>query len=206
MYRRERYGRRLGWIAWTFSTTPKSRSIRRAISALKIARRIQEVLRISFTPRLSRRRKRSRNVPASLYPTFAAISSTLALKRCTARSTRRLRKYDIGDFPRTLCKEVDPDAGRDALRTATLNALSVKREHLGSLDRVANVVRVGVFLATSGDFYDQPIIANAASSSGMFWGGQDISAVRLRSGQLASGRASNAGGDVRSQQLKKRSL
>jgi hypothetical protein len=67
---------------------------------------VLEVRLISFTPRLSRRRRRSRNVPPFMYPTFAAISSTLALlvfKRCTARSTRRLWKYDIGDFPRTLC-------------------------------------------------------------------------------------------------------
>src|ERR1700748_312114 len=66
----------------------------------------QETLLISLTPTFSRRRRRSRNVPPSLYPTFAAISSTLVLlvfRRCTARSTRRLWKYDIGDFPRTLC-------------------------------------------------------------------------------------------------------
>src|SRR6202046_1519312 len=66
----------------------------------------QAVLLISFTPRLSRRRSRSRNVPPSLYPTFPAISSTLALlvfKRCTARSTRRPWKYDIGDFRTTFC-------------------------------------------------------------------------------------------------------
>ena len=53
---------------------------------------VQRALLISLTPRLSRRRSRSRNVPPSLYPTFAAISSTLALlvfNRCTARSTRR---------------------------------------------------------------------------------------------------------------------
>ena len=67
---------------------------------------VREAVLISFTPRLSRRRRRSRNVPPFMYPTFAAISSTLALlvfKRCTARSTRRLWKYDMGDFPRTLC-------------------------------------------------------------------------------------------------------
>ena len=62
-----------------------------------------------------------------------------------------------------LGKEVDADAGCDALRTATLNALSAAREHLGSLDRVSKVVRVGVYLATSGDFYNQPIVADAAS-------------------------------------------
>ena len=62
-----------------------------------------------------------------------------------------------------LGKEVDVDAGRDALRTATLNALSAAKEHLGSLDRVTKVLRVGVYLATSGDFYNQPIVADAAS-------------------------------------------
>jgi enamine deaminase RidA (YjgF/YER057c/UK114 family) len=46
------------------------------------------------------------------------------------------------------------DAGRDALRTATLNALSAAREHLGSLDRVTKVVGVRVYLATSGEFYN----------------------------------------------------
>ena len=62
-----------------------------------------------------------------------------------------------------LGKEFNADAGRDALRTAALNALSAARENLGSLDRVNKVVRVGVYLATSGDFYNQPIVADAAS-------------------------------------------
>ena len=62
-----------------------------------------------------------------------------------------------------LGKELDAGAGRDALRTATLNALSAAKEHLGSLDRVSKVIRVGVYLATSGDFYNQPIVADAAS-------------------------------------------
>jgi enamine deaminase RidA (YjgF/YER057c/UK114 family) len=62
-----------------------------------------------------------------------------------------------------LGKELDADAGRDALRTSTLNALSVAKEHLGSLDRVSKVVRVAVYMATSGDFYNQPIVADAAS-------------------------------------------
>ena len=62
-----------------------------------------------------------------------------------------------------LGKELDAGAGRDALRTATLNALSAAKEHLGSLDRVGKVVRVGVYLATFEDFYNQPIVADAAS-------------------------------------------
>ena len=66
-------------------------------------------------------------------------------------------------YVRRLGKELDADAGRDALRIATLNALSAAKEHLGSLDRISKVVRVGVYLATSGDFYNQPIVADAAS-------------------------------------------
>jgi hypothetical protein len=34
---------------------------------------------------------------------------------------------------------------------------------LGSLDRVTRVVRLGVFIATSGDFFEQPGVADAAS-------------------------------------------
>ena len=62
-----------------------------------------------------------------------------------------------------LGKEIDADAGCDGLRTATLNALSAAKAHIGSLDRVSKVVRVGVYLATSGDFYNQPTVADAAS-------------------------------------------
>jgi enamine deaminase RidA (YjgF/YER057c/UK114 family) len=63
-----------------------------------------------------------------------------------------------------LGKELDADAGRDALRTATLNALSVMKEHLGSLDRVTRVVSVRVYLATAGDAdVKQPFVADAAS-------------------------------------------
>jgi len=62
-----------------------------------------------------------------------------------------------------LGKELDADAGRDALRIAALNALSVAKEYLGSLDHVRQVVSVRVYLATVGDFYSQPLIADAAS-------------------------------------------
>ena len=59
--------------------------------------------------------------------------------------------------------ELDVDAGRNAAYLATLNALAVAREHLGSLDKVTQVVRLGVSVATSGDVRDQPQVADAAS-------------------------------------------
>jgi enamine deaminase RidA (YjgF/YER057c/UK114 family) len=66
-------------------------------------------------------------------------------------------------FVGRLGKELDAEAGRDAVYTAALNVLAAAKEHLGSLDRVTRVVRLGVFIATSGDFFDQPRVADAAS-------------------------------------------
>jgi enamine deaminase RidA (YjgF/YER057c/UK114 family) len=60
-------------------------------------------------------------------------------------------------------KELDAEAGRKAAYTAALNVLAAAKEHLGSLDRVTRVVRLGVFIATSGDFFDQPRVADAVS-------------------------------------------
>lgn len=62
-----------------------------------------------------------------------------------------------------LGKELDVEDGQDAVYTAALNVLAAAKEHLGTLDRVTRVVRLGVFLATFGDFYDQPRVADAAS-------------------------------------------
>src|SRR5437588_12580485 len=59
--------------------------------------------------------------------------------------------------------ELDVEAGRKAAHLATLNALAVAREHLGSLDKVTRIVRLGVSVATSGDVRDQPKVADAAS-------------------------------------------
>jgi enamine deaminase RidA (YjgF/YER057c/UK114 family) len=58
---------------------------------------------------------------------------------------------------------LDVEAGREAAQLAALNALAVAREHLGSLDRVTRIVRLGVSVATSGDVRDQPKVADAAS-------------------------------------------
>jgi enamine deaminase RidA (YjgF/YER057c/UK114 family) len=59
--------------------------------------------------------------------------------------------------------ELNVEAGRKAARLATLNVLAVARQHLGSLDRVTRIVRLGVSIATSGDVRDQPKVADAAS-------------------------------------------
>src|SRR5882757_5430671 len=59
--------------------------------------------------------------------------------------------------------ELDVETGRKAARLAALNVLAVARKHLGSLDKVTRIVRLGVSIATSGDVRDQPKVADAAS-------------------------------------------
>ena len=78
-----------------------------------------------------------------------------------------------------LGKELDAEAGRDAAYTAALSALAAAKEHLGSLDRVTRVVRLGVFIATSGDFFDQPRVADAVSDLFRDIFGVEKMAVRL---------------------------
>jgi len=59
--------------------------------------------------------------------------------------------------------ELDAQTGSKAAYLAALNALAVARQHLGSLDQVTRIVRLGVAVATSGDVRDQPKIADGAS-------------------------------------------
>jgi enamine deaminase RidA (YjgF/YER057c/UK114 family) len=77
-----------------------------------------------------------------------------------------------------LGKELDAEAGRDAAHAAALSALAAARKHLGSLDRVTRVVRLGVFIATFGDFFDQPRVADAVSDLFRDIFGTDKIAVR----------------------------
>ncbi|QND13478.1 RidA family protein [Rhizobium leguminosarum bv. trifolii] len=53
--------------------------------------------------------------------------------------------------------------GRKAAETATLSALAAARDYLGSLDSVVRVVKLGVYIATEGDFRDHPKVADGAS-------------------------------------------
>jgi enamine deaminase RidA (YjgF/YER057c/UK114 family) len=62
-----------------------------------------------------------------------------------------------------LGKELDAEQGRDAARTAALSALAALKAHLGTLDQVRRIVRIAVLMATSGDFFDQPRVADGAS-------------------------------------------
>jgi len=59
--------------------------------------------------------------------------------------------------------ELDTESAYRAARLAALNALAVARQHLGSLDKVTRIVRLGVSVVTAGDVRDQPKVADGAS-------------------------------------------
>jgi enamine deaminase RidA (YjgF/YER057c/UK114 family) len=53
--------------------------------------------------------------------------------------------------------------GRKAAEIACLNALAAAKAHLGSLDKITGVAKLGVYIATEGDFRDHPHVADGAS-------------------------------------------
>jgi enamine deaminase RidA (YjgF/YER057c/UK114 family) len=75
--------------------------------------------------------------------------------------------------------ELHVEAGRKAAHLAALNALAVARHHLGSLDKVTRIVRLGVSVATVGDVREQPKVADAASELLQDVFGKDKNPCRL---------------------------
>lgn len=62
-----------------------------------------------------------------------------------------------------LGKDLTVDQGYEAARIALLNALAIVRSELGSLDRVAKVVRLIGYVASAEGFIQQPAVINGAS-------------------------------------------
>jgi enamine deaminase RidA (YjgF/YER057c/UK114 family) len=75
--------------------------------------------------------------------------------------------------------ELDVEAGCKAAYLAALNVLAVARKHLGSLDKVSRIVRLGVSVATAGDVRDQPKVADGASELLQSVFGEDKNPCRL---------------------------
>ena len=82
-------------------------------------------------------------------------------------------------FVGRLGREYNVEQGREAARIAALNVLSAARNHLGSLDKVTRVVRLVAYIATEGDFFAQPKVADAASELLRDVFGEDKLPVRM---------------------------
>ena len=61
-----------------------------------------------------------------------------------------------------LVKDMKHEDGYEAARLAALNLLSLIRKELGSLDQVAEIVKLVGYVACDDDFYDQYMILNGA--------------------------------------------
>ena len=78
-----------------------------------------------------------------------------------------------GSLPRTndgvlvtegiLGRNVTTVDGADAARLAALNAVSLLRAHMGSLDAIDRLLTMTVFVACADDFVEQPAVADGAS-------------------------------------------
>jgi enamine deaminase RidA (YjgF/YER057c/UK114 family) len=70
-----------------------------------------------------------------------------------------------GGYPAVgrLGAEVTLEQGQDCARQCILNALSSIEAAVGSLDGVQSFVKLTGYVASTTDFYDQPLVINAAS-------------------------------------------
>ncbi len=59
--------------------------------------------------------------------------------------------------------DVTTGDGYDAARACGLMIVAQLRAALGSLDKVERIVKLGAFVSSTGDFTDQPKVANGAS-------------------------------------------
>ena len=62
-----------------------------------------------------------------------------------------------------LGKDLSVEQGYEAARICLLNALAVIRQHLGTLDRVKQVVKLVGYVASAEGFVQQPAVINGAS-------------------------------------------
>jgi enamine deaminase RidA (YjgF/YER057c/UK114 family) len=72
----------------------------------------------------------------------------------------------VGHEPRSVGRvggTLTAEDGKKAAETASLSALSAAKAYLGSLDKITRVVKLGVYIATEGDFREHPKVADGAS-------------------------------------------
>jgi len=84
-----------------------------------------------------------------------------------ARTSGCLPRDVGGRFPATgvLGRDVRTDVGVECARLAALNAVSLLRAELGSLDAVDRILSVMVYVACADDFVEQPTVADGASAA-----------------------------------------
>jgi enamine deaminase RidA (YjgF/YER057c/UK114 family) len=90
-------------------------------------------------------------VPVTLAGGFAFVAGQVPIADGAVMLTGRLGA------------EVGLEEGQSAARRCALQAVSALRDALGSLDRIARIPQVTVYVASVPGFVDQPKVANGAS-------------------------------------------
>lgn len=90
-------------------------------------------------------------VPVTLAGDLAFVAGQVPIQDGTVMLTGRLGE------------EVALEQGQEAARRCALQAVSALRDALGSLDRIARIAQVTVYVASTPGFTDQPRVANGAS-------------------------------------------
>jgi len=102
------------------------------------------------------------NLPRPPTPLGAYVEAVQAGSLLVLSGTLSIEE-GVPKFQGRIGGELSVEDGRRATRLAVLNALALVKEHLGSLDKVKRVVRLGVSLVTTPDFREHPKVADAAS-------------------------------------------
>jgi enamine deaminase RidA (YjgF/YER057c/UK114 family) len=102
------------------------------------------------------------NLPRPPTPLGAYVEAVQAGNLLVLSGTLSIEE-GVPKFQGRIGGELSVEDGRRATRLAVLNALALVKEHLGSLDKVKRVVRLGVSLVTTPEFREHPKVADAAS-------------------------------------------
>jgi enamine deaminase RidA (YjgF/YER057c/UK114 family) len=95
--------------------------------------------------------------PAGLYAPCVQVGPLVFVSgQIPLRDGAPIRHGKLGD-------SVSVDEGATLARQCAIQALAIIREHVGSLDHVRRVVRVGGFVASGKDFIEHPRVINGAS-------------------------------------------
>ena len=81
--------------------------------------------------------------------------------------------------------ELNLEQGRAAAFAATLNGLAIAKAHLGSLDKVTRIVRLGASITTTADFVQHATLVDAASELLESVFGRDKTSTRLITGVVS---------------------
>jgi enamine deaminase RidA (YjgF/YER057c/UK114 family) len=83
---------------------------------------------------------------------------------CEDRQSALSERHAAGRWARAAIRgALSAEDGRKAAEIACLNALSTANAYLGGLDKITGVAKLGVYIATEGDFRDHPKVADGAS-------------------------------------------